>query len=843
METAKQIAFLPNPHINGNSSPIYKPVNIYANLFEIKLTKELKVYQYPYKLTPKIEEGNFSIRRKLFRVCNRELKKIYGVFFISGDSLYSLNKVEEIKIFCSCSRVKKEKIDYKIEIDKYQNQKIIKQEDKNKDDKDNQMAKQLIELMIKDILLTNPNIERFKDTYIMVDKGEEIKSNNSNSFTFYPGFRISFVETERGSFLNVVLNHKFIRNKTILDYINKFDNINDKSVQEDIRSNLSGRSFRVRYSKQNYKKKNYRINDILFDRNPENQHFILEETKETMNLLKYYKQAYNVEIKNKDQPLILVKKKGPQGKDKNLYFVPELCTLVGLDEEDTADFNFMKKVSECTKMEPDDKVLKMNKFVDLFLDNTENLITEEKWSSKKKAEHYGIQVIKVEDLFPAYYMEPTKLIDGNNNIVDKKNKNEVNLLKKYDMINWLFFCDADNNYDDANKLNESLQKAARKYHIIIKDPVWVEMSGKAKAKDWIAEANKYFGKGKRKYDFVLFLLGKNSNIYPELKVHSLCSNGYISQVVKAETLYKKGLLSVCSKILLQINAKLGGAIYKIQLEKPLAGKKIMIVGVDSSKHNDKNNYGTGVAMVATINDTFTDFYNKVEIIKRERPKKKKEEEKKEIYIENDEESSENTEDNSQINFEEEYREKFHFCINNFIDEAIEVFKKNNKGKKPDWIIIYRQGVSLQQKEFLKGEIREIDNTCTTKNIPYYYILVNTKSTFKFFHPENGVYYNPYSGLLVLDGVTNRNFFEFYIQPQEVTQGSATPTCFHVAYGNLNFPEIIPKLTFDLCHLYSNWEGSVRMPNVMKCAEKLSKMTAKYKLNELNENIRRGQAYL
>ena len=316
METAKQIAFLPNPHINGNSSPIYKPVKIYANLFEIKLTKELKVYQYPYKLTPKIEEGNFSIRRKLFRVCNRELKKIYGVFFFSGDSVYSLNKVEEIKIFCSCSRVKKEKIDYKIEIDKYQNQKIIKQEDKNKDDKDNQMAKQLIELMIKDILLTNPNIERFKDTYIMVDKGEEIKSNNSNSFTFYPGFRISFVETERGSFLNVVLNHKFIRNKTILDYINKFDNINDKSVQEDIRSNLSGRSFRVRYSKQNYKKKNYRINDILFDRNPENQHFILEETKETMNLLKYYKQAYNVEIKNKDQPLILVKKKDHKEKIK-----------------------------------------------------------------------------------------------------------------------------------------------------------------------------------------------------------------------------------------------------------------------------------------------------------------------------------------------------------------------------------------------------------------------------------------------------------------------------------------------------------------------------------------------
>ncbi len=96
---------------------------------------------------------------------------------------------------------------------------------------------------------------------------------------------------------------------------------------------------------------------------------------------------------------------------------------------------------------------------------------------------------------------------------------------------------------------------------------------------------------------------------------------------------------------------------------------------------------------------------------------------------------------------------------------------------------------------------------------------------------------------MLDGVTNRNYFEFYIQPQQVTGGSATPTCFHVAYGDLNFPEMIPKFTFDLCHIYSNWQGTVRIPNVIKAAEKLSKMTAKYKLGELNSDLKTGQAYL
>ena len=63
-------------------------------------------------------------------------------------------------------------------------------------------------------------------------------------------------------------------------------------------------------------------------------------------------------------------------------------------------------------------------------------------------------------------------------------------------------------------------------------------------------------------------------------------------------------------------------------------------------------------------------------------------------------------------------------------------------------------------------------------------------------------------MLIIDGVTNRNFFEFYIQPQEVTQGSAIPICFHVAYGDLKMDYLIPKLTYDLCHIYNNWQGTV-----------------------------------
>ena len=365
------------------------------------------------------------------------------------------------------------------------------------------------------------------------------------------------------------------------------------------------------------------------------------------------------------------------------------------------------------------------------------------------------------------------------------------------MTNWICFYEQ-NNYDDAESLYNNLNKASKAFGLKIAEPEWIEMKNNSPAKSWIATADDYFGKNKNDYDFAVFLLGRNDKIYADLKRHSLCKNGYVSQVVKAKSIQKKGVMSICSKILLQINAKLGGISYKTLQYKTVNDRKIMVVGVDSSHIKGQ---GTGVAMVATINDTFTNFYNKEEIIK-----------------------------------EENNKEQLQYCVSSFIEQAIEVYKKENK-VAPKNIIIYRQGVSLQQKEYLKNEIAEIDFSLKTKNILYYYVLVNTKTTFKFFEKTktNNKFANPGPGLLVIDGVTNRNFFEFYIQPQEVTQGSATPTCFHVAYGDMNFPEFIAKFTYDLCHIYSNWQGTVRVPNVIKAAEKLSKMTAKYTRSKLNEN--------
>lgn len=789
---SKPIQYVTKPKIKGDKLPyVYNDKEIYVNLFQILIKKPLQLYQYPYQISPEVDANDFRIRNKIFKYCGigekkgerKKLRDFYGECFISGDSLYGMKEVKESKIF-TCKLYLDGETPYTITFQPKANARTINQNNLETDP----LSKQFIEILIRDILHGNPHLDFYKGLFVLKNQ-KKVINGKYGSVNFYPGYTTSFMETEGGNYLNVTLKNKIISTETILEFLEE-NKYKDKKNHEKIRDQLIGRSFKVTYAK-----KNYIIDDILFDRNTKNQDFMFE--RERITLDKYYEKKHKIKIKEPSQPLLVVKRKDAQGEDVNLYFVPELCNLAGLDDEFLKDREFMKKLADYTKLTPADRIKKTNEFLNLLVEKDKDPNNNNKLSAKEKSELYGIEVKALDKLHKAYYMKETELVGGNKKRVSPKDK-IFDVLSKKDMTKWLCLY-RKSNYDDAGFLVESLKKASRGYGLAVEDPEWVEMGDRDSAQDWIAAVEESLTD---EYKFVVFLLDRNDYIYKNLKVHSLCHNGYVSQVIKVNSL-KKNAMSVCSKILLQINAKLSGVSYMAKLDEEIKKRKLMIIGVDSSHIKGKR---TGVAMVATINTSFTNFYNKETII------------------------------------HEDKKEQLQFCISAFIKEALSQYQQLNK-KLPGGIIIYRQGVSLQQKEFLKSEVTNIEKVCEENKVLYYYILVNTKTTYKFFEKNNNKFSNPGEGLLVLDGVTNRNFFEFYIQPQLVTGGSATPSCFHVAYGNLDFPEIVPKLTFDLCHLYSNWQGTVRVPHVLKSAEKLSKMTAKYTLGELNDSLKIGQSYL
>ena len=785
-----KIQYLTKPKIKGDQLPyVNTDKEIYVNLFKILIKKPLKLYQYPYSVKPEIDASDLRIRKKLFKYCGigekkdrKKPKDFYGECFISGDSLYGMKECKEAKEFY-CTLYLDGETKYTISFQPKATERTINQNDLEKDP----LTKQFIEILIRDILHGNPDLEFYKNLFVLKSQKKVIEGKYG-SVNFYPGYTTSFMETEGGNYLNVTLKNKILSTETILEYL-KNNEYKKKDNQESIRDSLIGRSFKVSYAK-----KNYIIDDILFDRNPQKQDFTYEN--KTTTLEEYYTKKYKIKLKDLTQPLLVVKRKDAEGEDVNLYFVPELCYLAGLDDNFIKDRDFMKQLADYTKLTPKDRINKTNEFLKLLTETKKK--NKDTLSAKEKSDLYGIEVKELDKLHKAYYMKETVLIGGNKKVIKPKDK-LFEVYHKKDMTKWLCLY-RKSNYNDADSFCHSLIKASHGYGLAVAEPEWVEMDDRAKAADWTKSVEDYMGDGD--YKFVVFLLDRNDYIYKNLKIHSLCNNGYVSQVVKVSSL-RKNIMSVCSKILLQINSKLSGVTYTAKINDEVKNRRLMIIGVDSSHIKGKR---TGVAMVSTVNSSFSNFYNKETIIK------------------------------------EEKKEQLQFCVSGFIEEAIAQYNKINS-KLPGGIIIYRQGVSLQQKDFLESEVNNIKKVCEKNKILYYYILVNTKTTYKFFEKDQNKFSNPGEGLLVLDGVTNRNFFEFYIQPQLVTGGSATPSCFHVAYGDLNFPEMIPKLTFDLCHLYSNWQGTIRVPHVIKCAEKLSKMTAKYTLKELNDSLKLGQSYL
>lgn len=790
METP-EIHYQAKPTLTKAKLPYLKPEEkeIYVNLFKINIKKPLKLFQYPYAVAPEIDASDLRIRNKLFKYAStgekenrKKVKDFYGECFVFGDSLYAMKEIKDTLTFKS--RLYLDGLtEYTIKIQPKANERTINQNDLEKDP----LTKQFIEILIRDILRANPNLDFYRGLFVIKNQKKQLDSEKNGSVFFYPGYTTSFMETESGNYLNVTLKNKILSKDTVLEYMDYYG-YKTQNEKNKLKDDLIGKSFKVTYAK-----KNFVIDDILFDRNPNIQDFMYDGKK--VVLKDYYEKKYKIKIKNLNQPLLVVKKVDSTQKEINLYFVPELCNLAGLDDEFIKDRDFMKQLANYTKLTPKDRITKTNEFLKLLVNKEKK--KPDQLSAKEKSELYGIEVTSLDQHHKAYNIKDT-ILEGAGHSKIALNK-PFKVISKKDMTKWICLY-RKSNYNDADYLFKSLSKASQGYGLVISEPEWVEMGDRDDAPTWVNTADDYMNGNQ--YKFALFLLDRNDRIYRNIKIHSLCRQGYVSQVVKVASL-KKNALSVCSKILLQINAKLSGVSYIAKFDNDVKDRKLMIIGVDSSHIKGKR---TGVAMVATINPSFTNFYNKEHII------------------------------------EEKTKEQFVFSISSFIEEAIAKYNEFNK-HLPGGIIIYRQGVSFQQKEFLEKEVQNIQKVCDKNKILYEYILVNTKTTYKFFEYQKEGYVNPEGGLLVLNGVTNRNLFEFYIQPQKVTGGSATPSCFTVAYGNLNFPEIIPKLTFDLCHLYSNWQGPVRVPHVLKSAEKLSKMTAKYTCEELNASLSTGQAYL
>jgi len=256
-----------------------------------------------------------------------------------------------------------------------------------------------------------------------------------------------------------------------------------------------------------------------------------------------------------------------------------------------------------------------------------------------------------------------------------------------------------------------------------------------------------------------------------------------SQVVTGTLLKKpKGMMSVATKVAIQMAAKLGAEPWGVEI--PI--KDVMVIGYDS--YHDSNQRGLAVgAVVSTTNQSLTRFTSMTTMHRND----------------------------------EELLNQMKVCVT----QAIRKYRETNQ-KNPQRVIFYRDGVGEGQIQYVKEtEVEAIKSVFKEMgtNPQFAFIIVSKRVSNKFFQVNNGgPPQNPPSGSVVDDVVTMPERYDFYLVSQSVRQGTVNPTSYNIIENQTQFtPEHFQRLTYKLCHLYYNWPGTVRVPDVCQYAHKLA----------------------
>ena len=805
----KDLTPLGNPNLK-NLKYIETEIPIYANLYKIELERNYTLYEYAVNFAHEKDDKytlSTPFKQRIINTVSSKIAHNFKNFIFIGGALFSEQKVEGgTQISCQYHSVEYlidiQPTSKKIEMSK-DSKMMMKQYNEGKGE-----IKTIFEIIVKEILRHNPSLIKDANSYFDKSHEKELQAQEEyNDINIVNGYDTKVMILDSGIYLNVDKKTKISSKLNCLQLIQTFIHDLKKPTKDEIKAvNDWFENKTIETFFQNHRR--LYVTNVNFERNPGNTTKKCE--KGAISFSNYYDEFCQQKL-NPNSPLLYVRKK-KSGKD-GFFYPPELCVMVGLTDEMLADRGLTKEITRLTKLNPTDKMDFISNIVNYMNDKNSIIYTKIIDGEKKEVrlksafetkELYGLKIVEAKevDKFTGRIMSLPELNGENGRIKNLGRTFKVFKAKPITSLCLFHY----KNEKDARYLKQIMSKAKEEYGIILAKNDFKHVDSDS-FDDWMLLVDKCIKT--KKYNIITFLINDyldNIGLYSKLKFYTQEQKGVVTQFIKTKSLKKNGL-SVVSNILIQMNTKIGGTSCVADFNEDIKKENLMIVGVDSSGYEDNGKLFQNISFCASLDEYFTNYVNK----------------KTTVTIDDY--------DNTQ------------FPIANFMEIALAEYFKIHK-KFPSGVIIYRQGISGGQKNYLKNEIEQLIKIFGGESdkkwlkdikIKYYYVLVNKKPSLKFFEKDTynkknrnndkGIYDNPESGLLIYDKLINSDKFEYYIQPQKVTQGTATPTCFQVEYGNMNCPEILPKLTFDLCFLYSNWRGPVRVPAPLKYAEKLAKSKA------------------
>ncbi|XP_073978510.1 piwi-like protein Ago3 isoform X2 [Rhodnius prolixus] len=617
----------------------------------------------------------------------------------------------------------------------------------------------------------------------------------AHNLEVWPGYITAIQEYEDGIMLCCDSSHRVLRTQTVLELMEQIISVDSRTWKDEFIKLVIGQTVLTRYNN-----KMYRVDDVSFDESPKDKFEKKDGTK--MSYIDYYFQHYNIKISNTSQPLLKSRVRGRMKgmKMELVNLVPELCHSSGLTETIRADMRAMKDIAQTTRISPSQRQFALNEFINSINSNSD---------VQKILSSWGLSLAKNIIRLPGRVIPPENIYFGNDMVHSGsfladwgKAAASSSVLSPIDLRRWAVIC---TNRDEktVEAFVDMYRRCLPQLGIKMSPPQILPMQNDS-IQTYIKALQSTLARNLQ----IVVIVFPTCRIdkYSAVKKWCCIDHPIPSQVIQTRTIRKpEKLRSVTQKIALQINCKLGGALWTVDI--PL--KHAMVIGLDT--FHDASRQGKSVgAVVSSLNKGLTRWYSK-------------------IYSQA-----------PGIELIEGLEVSILACLQKF---------KAINGVYPEQILIYRDGVGDGQLDAVeKFELPQIITACRRISPNYdpkfLFVIVQKHINTRIFTEERGDFVNPLPGTVLDHSITRKNYWDFFLVSQSVRQGTVSPTHYIVLHNTTKMtPDQVQRFTYKLTHLYYNWCGTVRVPAPCQYAHKLASLVGESIHKEASESLAENLFFL
>ncbi|KAK5602350.1 Piwi-like protein 2 [Crenichthys baileyi] len=599
----------------------------------------------------------------------------------------------------------------------------------------------------------------------------------------WPGYATAIKRTDGGLYLSVEVTHKVLQNDSVLDIMNTLYKQSKENFQDVCAKELVGAIVITRYNNRTY-----RIDAIEWNKSPKDTFTLMDGTETTF--LEYYRKNYGITIKEMNQPLLLHRppeRSKPGGKQiitGEILLVPELSFMTGIPEKMRKDFRAMKELTMHINVSSEQHTNAIKQLLKNISFNPESRKELSQWGLE-----IGSDILKIQGrTLPSetICLQTSSFATGADVSWSREVVRDASI-SSIPLNIWAIFypprC-----ADQAEELASTFKKVAGPIGVRLARPIKVELRDD-RTETYVKSIHSHLTSEPNLQLVVCILVGNREDLYSAIKKLCCVKIPIPSQAINIRTIsQQQKLKSVAQKILLQVNSKLGGELWTVNV--PL--KNLMVVGVDVH-HDTSKTHRSVMGFVASVNGSLTRWYSRVTF---------------------------------QTSNEELIR-GFRVCLL----AALKKYHEINHSL-PEKIVVYRDGVSDSQLMMVEQyEIPQLIKCFET--FPSYepklvFIVVQKRISTTLYSWAANCFGTPPPGTVLDHTLTQKDWVDFYLMAHHIRQGCGLPTHYISLYNTANLtPDHLQRLTFKMCHLYWNWPGTIRVPAPCKYAHKLAFLCGQY----------------